>query len=79
MKSFNTMQFSISAMVLLVTVAFVPSVVGQEKKASENDSSQFIAKHDLTKYAADAAKWEQEVTKLAANNSKDGGEDFILC
>ena len=79
MRSFNTIQFSISAMVLLGTVAFVPSVVGQEKTANENDSSQFIAKHDLTKYAADAAKWEQEVTKLAATNSTDGGEDFILC
>ena len=79
MKSFNTMHFSFSAMVLLVTVAFVPSVFGQKKAANENDSLQFIAKHELAKYATDAAKWGKEVAKLAAANSTDGGEDFILC
>ena len=79
MKSFYTMHFSFSAMVLLVTVVFVPSVFGQKKTDDENDSLQFIAKHDLTKYAADAAKWDKEIAKLAATNSTDGGEDFILC
>ena len=79
MKSFYTMPFSFSAMVLLVTVVFVPSVFGQKKADNENDSLQFIAKHELTKYAADAAKWDKEIAKLAATNSTDGGEDFILC
>lgn len=79
MKFSNTKQFSIGAMVLLVTVAFAPSVLGQEKAANENDSLKFNAKHDLTKYATNAAKWDKEVAKLAETNSTDGGEDFILC
>ena len=79
MKFFKTMQFSIGAMMLLVTVAFPRYVFGQEKTAKENDSLQFNAKHDLTKYATDAAKWDTDVAKLAATNSTDGGEDFILC
>ena len=79
MRIFNIMQSSIGAIVLLITLAFVPSVLGQEKTAKENDSLQFNAKHDLTKYATDAAKWDKEVAKLAETNSTDGGEDFILC
>ena len=79
MKFFNTMNFSIGAIVLLITVALPPSVFGQEKTANENNSLQFNAKHDLTKYALEAAKWDKDVAKLAATNSTEGGEDFILC
>ena len=51
----------------------------QEKIAKENASTERIAKLDLTKYADDATKWDQEVAKLSAGNATQGGPETILC
>ena len=79
MKFDSTKQFSIGAFALLVSIASVPSLLGQEKTPNKTSSSQFIEKHDLGKYATEAAKWDKDVEKLTANSATDGGEDFILC
>jgi hypothetical protein len=79
------MKFSSAVLPAICSIVFsflsasVPWVHGQEKTANENASQQFIARHDLTKYAADAAKWDKDVAKLAQNNATDGGDDAILC
>ncbi|HUP81204.1 MAG TPA: GDSL-type esterase/lipase family protein [Pirellula sp.] len=72
-------QFSIGLIVLMSTIVFVPLVFSQEKTSKKTTSLHFIEKHDLGKYATDAAKWDKDVNKLAAKNATDGGEDFILC
>ena len=74
-----TKQFSIGLIALVSTIVFVPLVFSQEKTPQKTTSLHFIEKHDLGKYATDAAKWDKDVDKLAANNATDGGEDFILC
>ncbi len=75
----NAMLSSTCTILFLFINACAPLVFGQERTASENASQLFVAKHDLTKYAADAAKWDQDVAKLASTNATDGGEDAILC
>lgn len=67
------------AIAILITIAFIPSAFSQEKTPNKTTSLQFIEKHDLGKYATDAAKWDKDVDKLIANNATDGGEDYILC
>ncbi len=51
----------------------------QEKPANANASTDRIAKLDLTKYAEDAAKWDQDVAKLSGGNATQGGPETILC
>ena len=69
--------------ILVVGLCF-SSALAQEKTAIERPAaprpaSPFIVENDLAKYAADAAKWDTDVDKLAANNATDGGEEVILC
>jgi hypothetical protein len=64
---------------LLFASASPQTVLAQEKNANENASAERIAKHDLTKYAEDAAKWDQDVAKLSAGNATQGSPDTILC
>ena len=70
-------------LILLAAIAIASlchsSATAQEKKAIERPASPFMVEHDLAKYAADAAKWDNDVAKLAENNATDGGDDAILC
>ena len=77
-SSTSTCSFLFAAAIVSI-LAFSQSVYGQEKAANESESSKFIVLHDLTKYAADASKWEQDVAKLIATNLSDGDDDAILC
>ncbi len=79
MKFLNAVLPSICSIVFSFLAFDAPWVNGQEKTASENASQQFIARHDLTKYAADATKWDKDVAKLSQSNTTEGGDDFILC
>ncbi len=79
MKSATSTWSFFFSVVIVSTVAFIPSVYGQEKATNENESSKFIVLHDLTKYVADASKWEQDVAKMIATNLSDGDDDAILC
>jgi len=69
---------------ILVASLCLTSALAQEKTAIERPASPFIAspfivQNDLVKYAADAAKWDKDVDKLAANIATDSDEDAILC
>ncbi len=64
---------------ILFPLSLCSSVSSQEKASKDNPTSQFVVEHDLTKYAADAAKWEQDVAKMSVNNMSDGAEDAIVC
>ena len=69
---------------ILVTSLCLSTALAQEKTAIERPASPFIAspfivQNDLVKYAADAAKWDKDVDKLAANIATDSDEDAILC
>ena len=79
MKNYCAKRFSAGLIAILSTIAIVSSAFSQEKTPNKTTSLQFIEKHDLGKYATDAAKWDKDVDKLSANNADDGGEDFILC
>lgn len=79
MKFSIAMRSTVCSIALVFTAAYAPIVLGQEKPANEGASLQFIEKHDLTKYAADASKWDKDVATLASTNATDGGEDAILC
>ncbi len=79
MKSSTSTWTFFFLVVIVSIVAFIQSVSGQEKAASESESSKFIVLHDLTKYAADANKWEQDVAKMIVTNLADGDDDAILC
>ncbi len=79
MKIYFAKPFSIGLIAFLSTIAFFSSVFSQDKTPDKTASLQFIEKHDLGKYAADAAKWAKDIDKLAANNANEGGEDFVLC
>jgi len=68
---------------LAVVLSFVLATGGpafaQEKPAVENPSAERVAKLDLAKYAAEATKWDKDVSKLSAGNATQGGPDTILC
>ncbi len=64
---------------LLFALGNVGTALAQEKPASKIASTERIAKLDLTKYSEDAAKWDQDVTKLSAGNTTQGGPETILC
>lgn len=50
-----------------------------QEKPPQNASTERIAKLELTKYAEDAAKWDQDVAKLSAGNATQGSPETILC
>jgi len=81
MKSLSSFYLivALAAVVFVSMVASPWTALSQEKTANEIDRSAHVIKHDLAKYAADAMKWDQEVAKLVASNSSDGGDDAILC
>ena len=82
MKPSTSMRPLLSIALIVSAVAFipfVPLVYCQEKTANVDPSVQFLATHDLTKYAADASKWEQDVAKLASANATEGDNEAILC
>ncbi len=79
MKFSNAVLPSICFIVFSSLAVIAPLVNGQEKTASENASQLFITKHQLTKYAEDATKWDKDVAKLSQNNATEGGDDVILC
>ena len=64
MKLSKSMRPFLSVVMIVSVVTFAPSVHCQEKTANDDPSFQFMAMHDLTKYAADATKWEQDVAKM---------------
>ena len=79
MKFPSAVLSSICPIVFSFLIASAHLVTGQEKTASENASQQFITKHDLSKYAEDAAKWDKDVSKLAQSNATESSDDSILC
>lgn len=67
------------AVVLLFVFGFHDTAFTQEKPAAKSPSTDRLAKLDLTKYVVEAAKWDQDVAKLAAGNATQGGQETILC
>ena len=79
MKLSKSMRPFLSVVMIVSVVTFAPSVHCQEKTANDDPSFQFMAMHDLTKYAADATKWEQDVAKMTVANATEGDNEAILC
>ena len=79
MKSHNSMLPTIA--IGFLSVVFISAACAQEKPATDSAlaTSPYVLEHDLLKYATEAAKWDKEVAKLAANNSVDGSDEAILC
>jgi hypothetical protein len=64
---------------LLSVLGFHAPVVAQEKSAVESTPTERVEKLGLAKYTTDAAKWDQDVTKLSEGNASQGGPETILC
>jgi hypothetical protein len=65
--------------VLLFFFAIPLPAGAQEKLESEGPTAERLAKLELTKYAKDASKWDQDVDKLSAGNATQGDQEAILC
>ncbi len=75
MKSSQSMWSSNNVFANRLVVAIL-SVVALSTHAYCQEKA---AEHDLTKYVADATKWEKEVAKMSATNQSDGADDAIVC